>query len=502
MAQGYTVDAASIKFDEPDAAPSAGGGVAVDPSAIKFDDDEAAAAAPVPKPTGGSSFLRGAGQGFTLGFGDEITGALESAFSDKTYAEARDEARAKNTAAQGAHPWLYGGGQVAGGVASALVPGLGAARVATLGGAALRGAATGGLAALGGTDADLATEEGRGQAAKEVAAGAIGGGVLGAVGHGAGKWLAAAPARAENAELAGLKEGIQNSTKVRNLGRPGAEAAARAVLKEEGAIKSAIRSDPKRALELVEAKTDALGKRLGSIYEQVQRRTPGAGVSLEKVDAALAAAAEEYAGVATRGQRNAINKLRKTFVEEFGGESPGGGMVPVTALHREVSQFAKQGFEGGPMFSVPVARQLKRDVSSALRDLLQNHVDEISSGGKIPGVSLKILQQTNAKFGAWRTIENLLEEKVTRQAATAPTMGQMLGELSPRKLLGRAVAKAADPLDRLLAPAVKALPAAAAAAPLAGRRALSGLVPTIPGTARAALDYVDDEEPEAYAAGD
>jgi hypothetical protein len=94
------------------------------------------------------SGLRGAAQGVSLGFADELTGALESAFTDKTYEQARDESRANYKKAETDNPIAYGAGQVGGGAATMFVPGLGAAK-------GVKGLATlGGLAGLGSSEAD------------------------------------------------------------------------------------------------------------------------------------------------------------------------------------------------------------------------------------------------------------------------------------------------------------------------------------------------------------
>lgn len=69
------------------------------------------------------SFLRGGGQGLSLGFGDELTGAVESLFTDKTYDQSRDEARAANRAAREANPWTYTGGDVVGSILPVLASG-------------------------------------------------------------------------------------------------------------------------------------------------------------------------------------------------------------------------------------------------------------------------------------------------------------------------------------------------------------------------------------------
>ena len=88
------------------------------------------------------STARGAIQGATLGFADEISGAVESAFTEKTFEQARDESRSNFKDAQVANPVAYIMGEVAGGIATTV----------STGGlsAGFRGAAViGGLAGIG-----------------------------------------------------------------------------------------------------------------------------------------------------------------------------------------------------------------------------------------------------------------------------------------------------------------------------------------------------------------
>lgn len=100
------------------------------------------------------SLGRGALQGISLGYADEIAGAIEAALTDKTYTQSRDEARSSNSKAQEANPWTYGAGELGGGATTLLVPG--AAGV----GAGLKGAAALGAAgALGSSSADLTKGE-------------------------------------------------------------------------------------------------------------------------------------------------------------------------------------------------------------------------------------------------------------------------------------------------------------------------------------------------------
>lgn len=128
---------------------------------------------------------RGALQGVTAGHGDELEGAARGIFDDLksvfsggdgspkpevardefgrvanpekltgTYAQHRDRARDANDAAREAHPWTYGGAELAGGVSTAFVPGVSAVRGASLANIAARSAAFGGVAGAGYSEAD------------------------------------------------------------------------------------------------------------------------------------------------------------------------------------------------------------------------------------------------------------------------------------------------------------------------------------------------------------
>ncbi len=68
------------------------------------------------EPSKFESALRGAEQGLTFGFGDELNAALESALSDKTYQQAVQESRNKFEAAEAANPITSMGGTLLGSI--------------------------------------------------------------------------------------------------------------------------------------------------------------------------------------------------------------------------------------------------------------------------------------------------------------------------------------------------------------------------------------------------
>lgn len=127
------------------------------------------------------SFARGGAQGASLGFADEATGGIEALKdyllnkSDSigdAYTKHRDESRANYKAAKDANPLTYAGGQVTGGVASALLtPELTAGKMLPV---ALKLGGMGALQGVGESDAKLLSAKTAQQAALS---GLIGAGV-------------------------------------------------------------------------------------------------------------------------------------------------------------------------------------------------------------------------------------------------------------------------------------------------------------------------------------
>jgi len=71
----------------------------------------------------GEGLARGAAQGLTFGFADEITAGLESALTDKTYEKALEESRAAYEMAEEESPIASLVGNIGGGLATMVKPG-------------------------------------------------------------------------------------------------------------------------------------------------------------------------------------------------------------------------------------------------------------------------------------------------------------------------------------------------------------------------------------------
>lgn len=136
------------------------------------------------KPTKLESGLLGAAQGASFGFADELEGALRagrdvitgpsklSEFPER-YRARRDAARADYERARGENPGSFTTGEVAGGVGTAFIPGLGWANAGKAGMLAkmAQGAKVGALQGLGTSDADV-TKGDSGNAIEDTLSGA------------------------------------------------------------------------------------------------------------------------------------------------------------------------------------------------------------------------------------------------------------------------------------------------------------------------------------------
>lgn len=252
------------------------------------------------------SGVRGAAQGATLGFADELTGALESAAGslglvpDKTYEQARDEARAAYQAAEQANPGTYLAGNIAGGIGSAvLAPGAAASTAGRIAQAAGMGAVAG-----------YGSSNDRDAALADMARGAIVGGAVGAAGEGIskaipaiGNWLGN---RAEN--LA-----------VKATGATGKEAAAfkpgtgRAILENPNirAWDSATGIARKTGEQL-----ESTGEKLSSLLKGLDES--GAAISTEDLANQLAQRADELA----QGPTAPLSRQIMGLVDEIRNTAP------------------------------------------------------------------------------------------------------------------------------------------------------------------------------------
>jgi hypothetical protein len=455
------------------ASPGAGAG------AFNIDDvlgpaPETPEAAPVEEPGYLESGLRGVKQGVTFGFGDEITGFLESAFTDKTYTQARNEARANDKAAKEAHPWVYGGGELAGGLATSLVPAGAVVKGAGFAANAVRGAGAGVLQGIGESEgetiADIAQDAG-----KAGLAGATIGGFLGTAGE---KIFRGAPARADARLIQDLTGGraTKAGKKIFQDDEP-VIAAARKFGLDKGA------RDVEELLPAVKAAREQVGEGIGAVYDEVDRVFLG--VKAKDVAAALASVKKRYSSPAEAGARKQIDSLIEQVRDQWGSKPRLGALakanegaaksyqprVPLAKVNTLVGKLEGQGFASADL-TPGAAAQLKRDLGHAVDGVLEKRMGEIqefaghikatptatNSGPLADSVTaadaLKKLKGLNQDYKGLKKIEKMAEERtgvppanrsagglrnMFDNAATVGSMGLSLATGNPLPYLAKAV---------------------------------------------------------------
>lgn len=254
--------------------------------------------------TPGTAVTRGAVDEASLGFADEIGGFLRGGFTDAEIPTETARIRADSRIAQEDRPSSYLGGQIGGGVASALVPGSAALRLARagaglgkrIGASAAAGAATEGVRGFGQGEGpgDPALREAIVRRLGHVPGNALIGGGIGAAAPVVGRGIENVTRRVGNA-LSG--------SKIAGVGRRTAEELLDLVLRDRAATGRGITAgvaDPRRG------SSGALSARLG-------RMGP---------DAVLADAGDDYALMAAEAARVggvANPRLQRALAERAAG---------------------------------------------------------------------------------------------------------------------------------------------------------------------------------------
>ncbi len=210
---------------------------------------------------------RGAEQGLSMGFSDELRGGLEAIpgaiqgegdLSD-LYRQYRDMERSKLKGLQEAHPYTYGGAELlSGAVGPSMGLGAGASLAKTIG----RGVMAGGLTGVGTSEGDLTKGEIAPVATSAITGGALGGiagGVGGMIGKVAGKGGGEAIAK-ESDILTKMRQAFQLEKGGTQLtSNEARDAASKQMLGAAEKLKGGF-----------EAAEEASGKALGKVYKEAQ----------------------------------------------------------------------------------------------------------------------------------------------------------------------------------------------------------------------------------------
>ena len=365
-----------------------------------------AAAPPIEDRGALSALARGAGQGVTLGFGDELGGAVGALWAKAKgdpdtfaalYEQFRDLDREENKASEEQHPVANMAGQIGGGIVSLAIPGVGAAgKIGQAGAAAAKTAGAATAARIGGA--------------------AAGGAILGAA-EGAGRSEAdsiggLAADAAIGGTVGGVAGGIIGATpSVISRVLPGATSRARAVEQVTGGkTPSALAPEIREGLRLERE----MGERLTAPQITMEPFALGTQTTL----------ARSASPVATSTLRDVSEKQQAALLKHLGAsiDMLGGTREAAQASERISTSYNRyvEGFQSRisdavrPMFEAAIrtgARLPTGRITTALDDLIASNSTELSTEtGKTAVKSLVALRQNLGDTIDIGSIQNALRQ--------------------------------------------------------------------------------------------
>jgi len=413
-------------------------------------DQASQAPAAAPGPSLASAIGRGALQGATLGFSDEISGALESLFTDKSYKQARDESRAANQAAAEAHPVATAASELGAGLLTP-IPGLGAIKGAGIAAHAARGAIAGGVAGLGGSNA----EDFRTQATDAIGS-ALLGGAIGAVGGGIGNALSKSGAKSDELAIKALAGAESNESRAawqkskRMVNNPETKQILSEPVKvtsESGkasttSLRDVAGAEPDKIQEVVQHQVDKIGQETRPIYARADEKSGGVKVSdyIKFLDNEVAKTSE-MAPAEAKVYRNAIAELKENALDQWapnlkaamGSQEASNPQVreailkqldvkvPHEDVRAEATALQKIGFKTVDPLNPGLNTQVKRDMGNMVRDFVNEHVMQV-----LGGEDHSRLLSLNKRMNAWLGVGTVAEARAEKAAA---------GSMSGRGLL-------------------------------------------------------------------
>jgi len=374
------------------------------------------------------SFGRGAVQGATFGFGDEIAGALESAAGslgivpDKTYRQARDESRANFGAAEEANPLTSMAGNIAGGVATAAIPTGGVLSMASTAGktglagskiaqAGYLGAKLGGLTGLGNSTADSL-----GGMAHDTITGAETGGALGAATQAVFPLLSAGAKAAKDTlkqtfdpilqrmQALGAKPGD-----VKKLGGYKVIADAVDEFTNAGGFEKIDGHYP-AASQLLEKNTALLDNEAAKMHTLIEGQPLPAVKSQTILDDFQLPLFMEHVGAGDPLQRDNARNILNAFQQQI--EETGGDLPRLWDLKKQwgasVTYAAKNPLQAGDSTKVAMTKE----ATNLLGDIIKSHTNDIVAQN--PG--MKSLGELNKTYSNLSKIQHILLNTVEEQA--------------------------------------------------------------------------------------
>ncbi len=390
------------------------------------------------KPGALESFGRAARQGATFDFYDELKGLVAGHFQTErpfgqAYTAARDEVMEANAAAKAEHPYIYGAGELAGGLATSVIP-VGAAGKAVQAGSRVKqaiaagkagiktGTLFGGVQGVGASEATDAAGVLRDGLQGAGAGGIIGGTVGGTIGAiTGGKVLGEATKRAAadtRAEVVGAAPATFAKKVAQNPHVPDVleEPANKALRKGLG--------DTGKALEIVDRRMTEAAKPLDALYDKFDK-TAG-GVSVNTVLGKLMAARDALAkNPGNRTLRNALDEMADDVAESW-GNAPG-GKVPTSSLRKYTTNVQKAAAKTMGSINETAAHELKSELRDVVKGILDQHLDAYGSR-KFMRPIVDDIRKVNRQYSALATVQEALEAREYKELTKRSTLGGTIGK--------------------------------------------------------------------------
>lgn len=356
------------------------------------------------------SGVRGLAQGASLGFADEITGGLESLFSDKSYERARDESRAKYKAAKEVNPGTYTAGEIGGAVGTAFIPGVGTGgSIAKLAG---MGAAMGGAAGLGASEA----RDAKGlvvDTAKGAGIGALGGAAAGGLSKAVPSIAAGLRSSADDRAASAL--GMTKALR-KKLGDDRALKVGREAL--ENKVVTAFAS-PRKMLERASALGDEAGETIGGTMQSLDDMGQKAFNPLDVASRVDSEIGNVYRNEPLfKGLSNQYENTLETILNR--GDKPI-SFAEAQNLKKLLEQY---GYKEGQ--AVP-GRELAQRVAGVVREELETSVDKGAQSLSNAEMAKRYLDAKRS-YGASKDMVKGLENRVAgEQGNQGGIMGGLFG---------------------------------------------------------------------------
>jgi hypothetical protein len=353
------------------------------------------------------SAARGAAQGATLGFADEISGGVEALWEKaqgnptefgKLYQAARDESRANFESAQKANPKTYGSAEIGTGIATAFIPGMAAARGAKLASVAAKSAGIGAAAGTGYSEGETAGEvltdttigAGLGGAASFAAP------VIGKAAARGGKALKRSAER-----FAARAIGAERGT-IKKIGQDKVQEAGRYAL--DNKIISPLANTDEKIARNNAVKKNVMDQRQ-SAYDKIDEAKAGTFRPLE----VATELEKKVIGDKNRSYLDTQELIKKLDPELENILSRGEGSISMKDAQELVANLSRKAkFDTSRSTET---NDLMKTVYSTVREAVNKAADEGASQIKIE----KVVRDANKAFSTAKNAETLLENKLARE---------------------------------------------------------------------------------------